>query len=715
MRKILTVIVIAASSLIAYRAGGSSRQQTDEFLAAARSGDVEAVRRLLEAGMSVETAGPYNMTALIAASGSGQLEVVRLLLERGADPNQREGFHGSDPLGMALFRGHPEVAVLLLAGGADDRAGALEFAIREDNAEIARAAIESGPLYESRLEALRARSAELDPVYRELVAQAKSRPDPEPPILSAAELEVYAGAFEGWDSGTQSEFSVQDERLTVSFNGGEPVTLVAVAEDSFRSADGEIEASFWGRAGTVEGVAVGRRGEQPESMRRNVAEPRGVEAFATRAEDDWPVSSPTTNWPSFRGENATGIGDGIDTLTTWDLDTGEGVLWTAELPGLGNSSPVVWGDQVFITTAVAEGIEQTIRTGLTGAGDGVAEEVMHSWRVVAFDKQTGERLWDTEVGKGLPLSRRHFKATQANSTPVTDGKHLVVVFPTVGIACLDLEGAIEWQHNLGPLNAGAFNDPGIQWGFASSPILYDSTVILQVDIHGDSYVAAWGLESGEEIWRTARDVSPSWSTPAVLKTETGDELVVNASTIHGYDPATGRELWSLEPSSEIVIAAPVVGDGVVYVSAGYPPVKPIYVVKAGTRGKLEVDPHGGDDRLIWSHGIGGAYMPTPLLYRGLYYVVHHNGRLVAYDAASGTAIFKSRFSQGGVFTGSPVAVNGKLYLPTEEGYLYILEAGPEYREIAVHEFGEPLMATPAVASGVLFFRTPSKLIAIGEK
>jgi len=714
MRNVLTLIFIVTSSLIALGAYGTSGGQSDELLAAARSGNVETVRRLLDSGMSVETAGPYNMTVLIAAAASGQLEVARLLLERGADPNQREGFHGADPLGMALFRGYPQVAILLLASGADDRAGALEFAIGENNAEIARAAIESGPLYESRLEALKARSAELDPVYQEFIAQARSRPDPEPPTLSAGDLEVYSGAYEGWDSGTTVEVSVQKERLAVSVNGGKPLPLVAVAEDSFRSEDGEIEASFWGRAGTIEGLVIGRGGEQPESMRRNVAKPMGAAAFATKAKNDWIVEEPTVNWPSFRGENATGIGDGVDTLTSWNLETGEGVLWTAELPGLGNSSPVVWGDKVFVTTAVAEGMEQTIRTGLTGAGDGVAEEVMHSWRVLAFDKKTGVKVWDTEVGKGVPLSRRHFKATQANSTPVTDGKHLLVVFPTIGIACLDLDGAIEWQHDLGPLNAGAFNDPGIQWGFAASPILYGSIVILQVDTHGDSYVAAWSLESGEEIWRTERDVSPSWSTPAVLKGEAGDELVVNASTIYAYDPETGRELWSLGPSSAIVIAAPVVGDGVVYLSAGYPPVKPIYVVEAGTRGKLEVDPQSDDERLMWSHGIGGAYMPTPLLYQGLYYIVHHNGRLVAYDAEDGAAIFKSRFSHGGVFTGSPVAVNGKLYLPTEEGYLYVLEAGPEYKEIAFHEFGEPLMATPAVASGVLFFRTPSKLIAIGK-
>ena len=158
----------------------------------------------------------------------------------------------------------------------------------------------------------------------------------------------------------------------------------------------------------------------------------------------------------------------------------------------------------------------------------------------------------------------------------------------------------------------------------------------------------------------------------------------------------------------------MVGEGVVYVSAGYPPVKPIYAVPAGTRGAMEVDPAGDDGRLVWSHGRGGAYMPTPLLYRGIYYVVHHNGRLVAYDAASGAPIYKSRFSRGGVFTASPVAVNGKLYLPTEEGHLYVLQAGPEYRELAVNEMNEPLMATPAVSEGVLFLRTPSRLVAVAK-
>jgi outer membrane protein assembly factor BamB len=368
-----------------------------------------------------------------------------------------------------------------------------------------------------------------------------------------------------------------------------------------------------------------------------------------------------------------------------------------------------------VTTAVAEEAVPGIETGLTGAGSGHRDEVMHSWRVLAFDKRTGQALWETEIARQVPASGRHFKATQANSSPATDGRFLVVVFPTVGLACLDLDGRLLWRRDLGTLSSGAFTDPGLEWGFASSPVIHGSRVILQVDVHAEQYLAAWELASGEPAWRTGRRVAPSWATPTLVRGPEGDELVVNGSTIHGYDPQTGRELWSLGPNSELVIATPVAGNGVAYVAAGYPPIKPIYAVPLGLRGEHHLEPGTEHEQLVWSHRLGGAYMPTPLLYRGLYYVVHHNGRLVAYDAVTGVPLYKQRFSQGGTFTGSPVAANGRLFVPTEEGRLYVIEAGTEYREVAVNEVGEPLMATPAISEGILVLRTPTRLIALGEK
>ncbi len=426
-------------------------------------------------------------------------------------------------------------------------------------------------------------------------------------------------------------------------------------------------------------------------------------------------SEVTVNWPGFRGKNRSGIGDGIATPIEWDLESGQGVLWKAALSGLGNSSPIVWEDKVFVTTAVAAGEQVPLKTGLTGAGTEVEEDSVHRWLVIAFDKRTGKKIWETEVGRSVPLTRRHFKATQANSTPITDGRHVVVVFPTAGLACLGMDGSLHWRQELGGLNAGGFNDPTLQWGFASSPILLEDRVVLQVDIHEGPYIAAWSLADGKQLWRKERpDVAPSWATPAIWETDQGKEIVTNASTIHSYDPETGEELWSLGPNSVQVVASPVIGPEVAFLSSGYPPIKPIYAIKPGLRGPHEVEAGGATKELAWSQARGGAYMPTPLYYRGLFYVIHHNSRLVAYDAKTGAPVYKARFSDPGTATGSPVVVNGKIYQGTEEGRMFIFEAGPEYRELAKHEFGEPLMATPAVSEGILFVRTPGHLIALAE-
>ncbi len=698
-------------------------QQGEALREAARQGDLAAVKAALDAGADIEAGDRYSATALYLAARAGHLDVVRFLAEQGADVNAAESFYDSRPLDTALSGGNVEMAKVLLALGGESRESALVSAVRSDDLDLARAVVAAGPIQASTLDRLREQAT--DQRMKELLASARSRPDPEVAPLSPEQLDRLVGRYEGWSSDNAADARRDGEQLVLIVNGGEPTPIEAIeqgvigmVESTFRSADGKIEASFWGRFGSVEGIYLSLDGGPPEMLRRSVAEPVAATDRPRRGARSEPERT-TVHWPGFRGAHGEGIGDGVDTLVRWNVASGEGVLWKSGVPGLGNSSPVIWGDRVFLTTAVAEGAEQAIRVGDTGSGESVEEEFEHSWRVLAYDKKSGQQLWSTEVGRGVPLTDRHFKATQANSTAVTDGKRLVVVFPTAGLACLDFDGNILWHHDLGGLNASAFMDPDQQWGFASSPILYEGNVILQVDVakgpvDEGAYLAAWNLETGQPVWRVPRDVAPSFSTPTVLQGPEGDELVVNGSTIHGYDPKTGKELWSLGPNSELVIARPVVGNGVVYVSAGYAPVKPIYAVPAGTRGDLEVTPGQPADELRWSHRVGGAYMPTPLLYRGLLYVVHHNGRMVAYDAETGDALYKSRFSQGGTFTGSPIAVNGKLYVPTEEGQMYVITAGTEYEELGVNEFDEPLMATPAVSEGVLFVRTPSHLYALGR-
>ena len=685
---------------------------TRDLHLAARSGDLEGVKRLVESGLSVDSPGRFGITALSLAAQGGASDVVVYLLEKGADPDARETFFGMSVLEAALWKGAPdyEVAMILMRAGASDRASALDTAFGSGHVELARAAVRSGPVTESEAAEMRDRFNGLSDELAEILAEVKTRPDPPPPTYSAEDLRGFTGEFEGGES--SAKLVIHAGRLTLTMDDA-TTALTAVGDRVFGNREAGVTVSYFGRAGTIEGIGIER--EDKPMARMRIPESPIVGAVELPEFIENPDAKPVVHWPGFRGANRDGVGDGIDTPVDFDLESGDGVAWSIELPGLGNSSPVVWGDRVYVTTAVAAGGSTPLRVGLTGSGEEVEEASEHRWLVLAYDKASGKKVWETEVGKGVPLTKRHFKATQANSSPATNGEHVVVVFPTAGLACLGVDGALHWKHELGGLNAGGFNDPGLQWGFAASPIIYEDKVILQVDIHDGGYLAAWDLKSGKPLWRTERpDVAPSWATPAIWSTAKGDELVVNASIIRGYDPKTGRALWSLSPTSIQVVASPVLGSRNLFVSSGYPPARPIYAVKPGIRGDHSIESDEDAGSLAWYRTRGGAYMPTPLLYRGLLYMVHHNARIVAHDARTGDRIYQARLSQGGTCTASPVAANGKIYQGTEEGTLYVLGAGPEHKEVAVYDFGEPLMATPAISEGLLLVRTPSKLIALAK-
>jgi len=681
-----------------------------DLMLAARSGDLKEVRRLVESGVMVDAGDAWGTTPLALAAKSGQVEVARYLLAKGADPSSRDTFFGMSVLDVALWKGAPDYAVakLLLAAGASDRALALEHALETDDTALARAAVASGPVPESTAADLRARFTELTAELETIVAALKTAPDPPPPVYTAQQLADFAGRFESSEDAA-AVVEIHESRLLLELDG-ERTALTATGDRIFRNTEAGVTVRYFGRAGTVEGLSLERAGLEPVRMRIG-EEPVAAKIDLPEVTAD-PEAAPTVHWPGFRGANRAGNGDGAEPPVEFDLESGHGVAWRAALPGLGNSSPVVWGDRVYVTTAVAAGGSVPLKVGRSGSGDEVEELSEHRWLVLAIAKKTGETIWETEVGRAVPLTKRHFKATQANSSPATDGEHIVVVFPTAGLACLGKDGAIHWKHELGGLNAGGFNDPGLQWGFAASPILHRGKVILQVDVHGGAYLAAWDLKTGKPLWKTPRpDVAPSWATPAIWPTPAGDQLVVNASIIRGYDPKTGRELWSLGPTSIQVVASPVVGAEHLYVSSGYPPARPIYAVKPGITGAHSIESAADTAPLAWYRTRGGAYMPTPLLYRGLLYIVHHNARIVAHDMRSGEPVYRARLSAGGTCTGSPVVANGKIYVGTEEGTLYVLAAGPEHRELAVHEIGAPLMATPAISEGTLLVRTPSELIA----
>lgn len=427
------------------------------------------------------------------------------------------------------------------------------------------------------------------------------------------------------------------------------------------------------------------------------------------------VGSPA-DWPQFRGPSSLGVGDGAQTPVKWDAAKGTNILWTAEVPGLSVSSPVVWGDRVYVTTAISGDPKQAFRTGLYGDTDSVNDRTPHQWKVLAFEKKTGKLVWEQTAHQGLPKTKRHPKSSQASPTPATDGKVVVAYFGSEGLYAYSPEGKLLWKKDLGLQNAGWFFDPDSEWGAASSPVIHKNTVILQCDRQKDSFIAAFDLKDGKELWRTPRAEIPAWGTPAIVQGKDGAELVTNATkAIRGYDADTGKELWTLGPNSEITCTTPVSGHGLIFVSAGYPPIQPIYAIKVGSRGDLTLkDGKDSSDAIAWSKKTGGPYLPSPLVYGDEFYTLGNNGVLTVYEAKTGTRIYQQRVGSGGSFVASPVAAAGKLYISSEDGDVYVVKSGPKYELLAQNSLGEPILATPALAGDVLLVRGAKHLFAIAQ-
>jgi len=421
------------------------------------------------------------------------------------------------------------------------------------------------------------------------------------------------------------------------------------------------------------------------------------------------------DWPQFRGPSGSGVGDGTNPPVSWDAEKGTNVLWKAEVPGLSVSSPIVWGDRIYVATAISGDPKQGLRTGLYGDTDAVNDATVHRWKLLAFDKKTGKLLWETAAHEGVPKTKRHPKSSQASPTPATDGKVVVAYFGSEGLYAYSAEGKLIWKKDLGVQNAGWFFDPDSEWGAASSPVIYKDMVSVQCDRQKDSFVAAYALSDGKERWRTARAEIPSWGTPAVVPGKDRTEVVTNATkAIRGYDADTGKELWTLGPNSEVTCTTPVTAHGLVFITAGYPPVQPIYAVKIGSNGDLTLkDGKESSEAIAWSKQRGGVYLPSPLAYGDHLYTVANNGILSVYEAKTGTRIYQQRIGMGGSFTASPVAAAGKIYVATEDGDVYVLKAGTAYEMLAKNTIGEAILATPALAGDVLFVRGAKHLFAIG--
>ena len=431
-----------------------------------------------------------------------------------------------------------------------------------------------------------------------------------------------------------------------------------------------------------------------------------------------PVAPGAGHWPSFRGAEAAGVAEGQNLPDRWNPATGEGVLWRTAIPGLAHSSPIVWGDQVFVMSAISSRKDATFKPGLYGDGDASGDRSRHRWMLYAVDKRTGKIRWERAAAESEPLNKRHIKSTYASASPATDGRIVVAWFGSQGVYAYDLAGGLRWKVDLGRVDMGAYDIPSFEWGPASSPIIWNGLVIVQCDTQADSFLLALDAETGETVWKTDRQELPSWGTPTVVTTSAGPELVTNASNyIRGYDPKTGRELWRLGGSSKITAPSPIFAAGLHVIASGRGPERPIFAVKPGARGDLTLaKDQTASAQVVWSKTGRGSYMPTPLFYRGVLYVLANNGVFDAYDPVTGTEIYRQRLPLvGSGFSASPIAADGKIYLTNEDGEILVVEAGPAFKLIATNSMGETAMATPALSQGVMFVRGSASLFAIGRR
>jgi outer membrane protein assembly factor BamB len=687
----------------------------EEFLAAAKKGDAAAVRALLAQGVDVNTKSPYGVTALAYAADRGHLEVVKVLLEYKADVNAKDRFYSFTPLNWALMRGHAAIVKTLLQGGAKDAASALVSAAISGDAATVRAILEAGKAKPEELtKALEATPPDR-PAVAELLRKAGAKPAVHKSVaVDRATLASYAGTYK-IDYGAEVKILFEDGKLLASFADKQKRVLQAVDRSTFKlaGADG-LTLQFRRDADKVSALALKRA--SGEDVYKRVDAAARTEAAPVAADEPTGRVVAPRDWPQFRGVGAAGIADGQFPPTRWDVDKNVNVHWKTPIPGLGHSCPVVWGDRVFVTTAVSSSPKTEFRPGLYGDVDSVKDSSEHTWRVYCLDRHSGKVLWDRIASKGVPKIKRHPKSSHANSTPAVDERRVVVCFGSEGLYCYDHDGNLMWRRDLGTLESGWFYDADYQWGFGSSPILYRDRVLVQCDVGKNSFVAAYDVETGNDVWRSPRDEVPSWGTPTVIDGPRGPELVTNATKFaRGYDPQTGKELWRLGPNSEITVPTPFAGAGLVFVTSGYRPVQPIYAIRPGARGDLSLkNGKTQSDAIAWSTDKGGPYMPTPIVYGDYLYVCSNAGVVTCHDARTGKQVYKERLGGRGGYTASPVAADGRLYFTSEESGVRVVRAGPKFKLLAVNPVGEVCMATPAICDGMLYLRTQHHLIGVGR-
>ena len=426
------------------------------------------------------------------------------------------------------------------------------------------------------------------------------------------------------------------------------------------------------------------------------------------------------DWPQFRGPGAGGVDSSHPLPVSWNVDTGSNVLWSASIPGLAHSAPIAKDGRIYVATASAVGAKESdLKVGLYGDIEPVQEKTPYQWRLLALEQGSGRVLWDSVGYEGVPRVKRHPKSSHCNSTPATDGKRIVAILGSEGLFCFDTEGKPVWKTDLGPMDSGYYAVPSAQWGFASSPVIFENRVIVLCDVQTNSFLASYDLASGKQIWRTARNDVPTWGTPAVVPTPAGPSIVVNGwHHSGGYDFNTGKETWRLEGGGDIPVPTPLYHDGLIYLTSAHGQLRPMRAIRPDATGNVTApQPSGTNAAIAWVHPRQGNYMQTPVVVSNRVYSCADWGVVTCFDAKSGAIAFSERLGNGAEgFTASPVSDGTHIFFPSETGRVFVVAAGtPQLTVVATNTLGETSMATPAIADGILLFHTRTKLLALKQK
>jgi outer membrane protein assembly factor BamB len=425
------------------------------------------------------------------------------------------------------------------------------------------------------------------------------------------------------------------------------------------------------------------------------------------------LAGPGSNWAQWRGPGSQGVS--TDTNLPFEWSETKNVLWKTAIPGLGFSSPIIWGKKVFLTTAIEGGpapSDHHVTRHMIGDKefkhpDWTGSDKLHTFKVFCLDRDNGKVLWERTSYEGPVFDHRHRRGTYAAPTPVTDGTHVYVYFGSEGFYCYDFNGKLVWKKDLGGIGT-------MGMGVGTSPVLYENLVILLCDQEFDgtlSFMTALDRKTGKEVWRVRRPVQTSWATPVIARTAERAELVTSGNEfLISYDPATGRELWRATGLKSHAIATPVVGHGLVILSSGFPS-KTVVAIRLGGSGNLD-----GTDRIVWRYNKGTAYVPSPILYGDYVYLMSDAGILTCLNARTGEVVYEGgRVPIATKFYGaSPVAFDDKILITSDDGDTFVIKAGPRHEVLGTNSIGEPSRTSIAIADKKLFLRGEKHLFCISN-